>query len=158
MRTLSKSEQIDTDRYLSISGKYPLELFPESRAVLIAPQSNVEIGIVTSLARPVLLHSLTSLGWHDLRFSTLVTEGEAPANKPDPRVFDPALASLVGIQRDEILYVGDALSDAQAATQAGLHFTGIARDPNKQTAFRNAGFQYRTSLSDIAQAVRPPDP
>lgn len=155
MKFLSKSEQIDTERYLSISEKYPLTPFPESRAVLTTLQSRLDIGIVTSLARPVLLHSLKSLGWGGIHFSTLVTEGDAPGNKPDPRVFDPALASLSGIQRDEILYIGDALSDAQAASRAGLNFVGVARDSNRQAAFRDAGFQYQTSLSDTTRIVRP---
>jgi beta-phosphoglucomutase-like phosphatase (HAD superfamily) len=103
----------------------------------------------------VLLHSLKVLGWHDLRFSTLVTEGDAPANKPDPRVFGPALTSLPTVKAHEILYVGDAMTDAQAASQAGLMFIGIARDPERQAAFRNGGFQYQTTLSDIDRAVRP---
>jgi beta-phosphoglucomutase-like phosphatase (HAD superfamily) len=155
MRALSKSSDIDTERYLSISEKYPLAPFPESRAVLASLQSRLDIGIVTSLARPVLLHSLKVLGWHDLRFSTLVTEGDAPANKPDPRVFGPALTSLPTVKAHEILYVGDAMTDAQAASQAGLMFIGIARDPERQAAFRNGGFQYQTTLSDIDRAVRP---
>ena len=154
MRVLTKSKQIDTERYLSISERYPLAPFPESLAVVLALQSKLQIGIVTSLARPVLLHSLASLRWEGLRFSTLVTEGDAPANKPDPRVFNPALASLAEIQRDEILYVGDAVSDAQAASRAGLHFIGVARDSNRQAAFRDAGFHYQTSLSDVTRIVR----
>jgi phosphoglycolate phosphatase-like HAD superfamily hydrolase len=147
MRALAKSDRIDTERYLSISQKYPLEPFPESRAVLTALQSRLPIGIVTSLARPVLLHSLNSLGWDDVRFSTLVTEGDGSAHKPDPRVFEPALMALPGIERHEILYVGDALSDAHAALGAGLQFRGIARDSRREADFRDAGFRYWTNLT-----------
>ena len=155
MRILTKGETVDTKRYLEISEKHPLTPFPESNAVLDALGRRLKIGIVTSLSRPVLLHSLRALGWSESNFSVLVAEGEAPANKPDPRVFEPALASLGGMQRHEILYVGDALSDAQAATNAGLRFIGVARDPARQAAFRDAGLQWQPSLSEIARAVRP---
>lgn len=155
MRALSGVERVDIARYLSISEKYPLAPFPESYAVLKTLECRLEIGIVTSLARPVLLHSLRSLGWERLRLSAIVTEGDAVANKPDPRVFEPAFGALPGIQRGEILYVGDALSDGLAATQAGLHFVGVARDSKRQSAFRDAGFQYSTSLTDVTRLARP---
>jgi len=154
MKVLTASETIDTERYLTISEKHPLAPFPESEAVLSALQSRVPIGIVTSLARPVLMHSLNALGWDTLRFTVLITEGEAPANKPDPRVFEPAIATLNGIQRHEILYVGDALTDARAASDAGLRFIGVGRDAQRRESFREAGFQCQPSLSEIAREVR----
>lgn len=155
MGILTKGGTVDPEQYLRISVKHPLVPFPESAPVLDAVGKRAPIGIVTSLSRPVLLHSLQALGWKESNFSALVAEGEGPANKPDPRVFEPALVSLGGIQRHEILYVGDALSDAQAATNAGLRFIGVARDPGRQAAFREAGLQWQPSLSEIARAVRP---
>lgn len=155
MRILTKGETVEPELYLRISAKHPLAPFPESAVVLDAIGRRLKIGIVTSLSRPVLLHSLQTLGWSESNFSAIVAEGEGPANKPDPRVFEPALASLNGIQRHEILYVGDALTDAQAATNAGLQFIGVGRDSGRQAAFREAGFQWQPSLSEIARAVRP---
>ena len=155
MRILTKSEEIDTSRYLAISERFPLLPFPESEPVLSALRSRVTIGIVTSLSRPVLVHSLGALGWSPSWFTTLVAEGEAPANKPDPRVFEPALSALPGIQRNEVLYVGDAVGDGQAAINAGLRFMGVGRDPRRQSNFREAGYQYQPSLTEIARLVRP---
>ncbi len=41
--------------------------------------------------------------------------------KPDPRIFEPALAHLEGIRRDRIVYVGDSLTmDVAGARAAGL--------------------------------------
>ena len=153
MKLLTKSGTIDTERYLAISEKHPLAPFPESEAVLTALQSRLQIGIVTSLARPVLLHSLNALSWSNIRFSVVVAEGEALANKPDPRVFEPAITSLGGIQRHEILYVGDSLSDARAASDAGLRFIGVGRNPQRRAIFSDAGFQWQPSLSEIVQEV-----
>ena len=41
--------------------------------------------------------------------------------KPDPRVFDKPLADFNCLP-EEAVYIGDAVSDAQAANGAGLHF------------------------------------
>jgi len=41
--------------------------------------------------------------------------------KPDPRIFDPALERLAGIERDRIAYVGDSVTmDVGGARAAGL--------------------------------------
>jgi phosphoglycolate phosphatase len=42
-------------------------------------------------------------------------------HKPDPRAFDELLKHT-NLQPNQCVYVGDALSDAQAAKEAGLHF------------------------------------
>jgi HAD superfamily hydrolase (TIGR01549 family) len=155
MRALTNSQEIDTQRYLEISQRHPLSPFPESKGVLEALQSRFQVGIVTSLSRPVLVHSLNVLGWNTIPFATLVAEGEAPAHKPNPRVFEPAIQALGSPQPREILYIGDALTDAQAATQAGLRFIGVGRDPQRQAAFTQGGYEWRSSLSDITRTVRP---
>ena len=48
--------------------------------------------------------------------------GESEHHKPDPRVFDALIQVLQGssIDKNEILYVGDSLSDLYAARDAGL--------------------------------------
>ena len=42
-------------------------------------------------------------------------------HKPDPRAFNSLLQDN-NLRPDECLYVGDSISDAQSAKQAGLHF------------------------------------
>lgn len=154
MRHLAQSNEIDTKRYLEISERYPLLPFAESESVLTTLRTRCPIGIVTSLARPVLIHSLCSLGWNPSWFAMMVAEGEAPANKPDPRVFEPVLQSFKEVAPHSILYVGDALTDGHAAKGAGLRFVGVARSVERQRAFREAGFEYQTSLSEIPRMVR----
>lgn len=42
-------------------------------------------------------------------------------HKPDPRVFDVMLQDFM-VQPNEVVYIGDAPTDAKAATEAGMHF------------------------------------
>jgi phosphoglycolate phosphatase len=42
-------------------------------------------------------------------------------HKPDPRAFS-GLLNDTGFEPEECVYVGDSLSDAQTANDAGLHF------------------------------------
>jgi putative hydrolase of the HAD superfamily len=52
---------------------------------------------------------------------TIVTSAEAGAPKPDPAVFELALARL-GVEPQRATHVGDALADAEGARAAGLQF------------------------------------
>jgi putative hydrolase of the HAD superfamily len=56
-------------------------------------------------------------GW----FDTVVTSARAGAAKPDPAIFELALAEL-GVERIRALHVGDEPIDEQGALAAGLRF------------------------------------
>lgn len=150
---LNGGRPVDISRYLKVSERYPLKAFSESGSVLDVLGQRYKLGIVTSLSREVLLHSLRHLEWRESRFCALVAEGEAVAHKPDPRVFEPAMMSLAGVSRGEVLYVGDAVTDALAAQGAGIQFVGIARDLVRRKEFETAGFPCRPSLQEVATEV-----
>jgi putative hydrolase of the HAD superfamily len=54
-------------------------------------------------------------------FDAVVSSAEAGAGKPDPRIFEAALAQL-GVQPERALHVGDSGEDAAGAKAAGLAF------------------------------------
>jgi putative hydrolase of the HAD superfamily len=54
-------------------------------------------------------------------FSTVVTPADAGAPKPDPAIFELAVARL-GVERERVLHVGDGEVDEAGARAAGLHF------------------------------------
>jgi HAD superfamily hydrolase (TIGR01549 family) len=55
-------------------------------------------------------------------FSSIVISEEVGIAKPDPRIFQPALAKL-GVEAADVLYVGDSVtSDMAAARNAGMDF------------------------------------
>jgi phosphoglycolate phosphatase-like HAD superfamily hydrolase len=72
-------------------------------------------------------------------------------HKPDGRVFDPALACLgaLAIPRSQVLYVGDALMDHQAATSASIHFVGVATGLVTVEQFKEAGVPALGRLGEL---------
>jgi phosphoglycolate phosphatase len=159
MRELTHCQDIYIERYLEISERYSLMPFPESHITLRALAQRVPIGIVTSVARSVLLHSLAALNWDPQWFSVLVAEDDVEVHKPDPRVFKPALQALqiTDARRHTVVYVGDSLSDGKAAISAGLRFIGIARDTKGVRLFEAEGWQWCSSLEEIPRTVMPDD-
>jgi putative hydrolase of the HAD superfamily len=70
--------------------------------------------------------------------------------KPDPAIFDPALAHFPGIARDRIAYVGDSITmDMGGARAAGLH--PILLDPYGDHP--EADFERIASLSELLAFV-----
>lgn len=56
-----------------------------------------------------------------------LTADDTPYHKPDPRVFEPALAWLKTqeVIPEEVTYIGDGLHDRSAALGAGFSFLGV---------------------------------
>jgi putative hydrolase of the HAD superfamily len=79
--------------------------------LLLAVVSNWDVGLHEQLER-VGLGSLVN---------TVVTSAEAGAPKPEPAVFELALARL-GVRADQAVHVGDAVADAEGARTAGLRY------------------------------------
>lgn len=69
---------------------------------------------------PTLEERLQELGVAHL-FETIVTSARAGAAKPDPRIFELALAR-VGVEPARALHVGDDEADREGARAAGLAF------------------------------------
>jgi putative hydrolase of the HAD superfamily len=77
----------------------------------LALVSNWDVGLREHVER---------LGLAEL-LDTIVTSAEAGAPKPDPAVFELALARLA-VEPQLAAHVGDALADAEGARAAGLRF------------------------------------
>jgi phosphoglycolate phosphatase-like HAD superfamily hydrolase len=155
MQSLIGSASLSIDQYLDICKRYPLRPFPESVHALQSLSGRSRIGIVTSVAKSILVHSLDSLGWTRGWFSVLLGHDDTKFYKPDPRVFDSGLEllSISPERRKHVLYVGDSLIDAHAAHGAGLSFLGIARDKVRQNAFSMNNSAWRENLNDVSTWV-----
>jgi putative hydrolase of the HAD superfamily len=100
-------------------------LYPEVAAVLNALHGRYRLGVVSNFDRrlyPVLDH----LGIR-YYFQTIVVSSEHGFDKPDIRLFAPALAAL-GVSPAETLHVGDdPIHDWRAAESAGINVFRLAR-------------------------------
>jgi phosphoglycolate phosphatase-like HAD superfamily hydrolase len=86
-----------------------------------------KIGIITATSTFSFEHDLTLHGFPRKIIDYTQTSDDTPFHKPDPRVFEPAVAWLSQhrIKPEEVIYVGDGLHDMKAALGAGFHFIGV---------------------------------
>ncbi|EPH46010.1 HAD family hydrolase [Streptomyces aurantiacus] len=74
--------------------------------------------------------------------------------KPDPYCVNRALTAM-GADPARALMIGDAASDYQAATAAGVRFLGYARNARKEAALRRAGAAHVVdSLEPVLRTLR----
>lgn len=76
----------------------------------------------------------------DIRWAAV--EGQKPGGplKPEPGIIDDAIAnSLPGIDRSEILYIGDCEVDIQSATRSGLDYVLCTWGFRRRAALEAAG-------------------
>ena len=79
----------------------------------------IELAVVANFDQtlPAWLERLRLRSW----LAAVVTPGEAGAAKPDPRIFELALARL-GVEPQRALHIGDGVADEDGAHAAGMHF------------------------------------
>ena len=71
-------------------------------------------------------------------FDVIQTRHESPKPKPYPDGLLKIVSSL-HLNKDEVVYVGDAMIDAAAAQRAGIEFWGVATGETPEYVLRDAG-------------------
>lgn len=67
------------------------------------------------------------------------TTGDVEKAKPNPDVFEAALAKLEGISADQVIVVGDSPYDAEAAAKASLKTVGVLSGGFSEEQLKSAG-------------------
>lgn len=104
------------------------------------------LGIVTTKFRRRIHEVLTREGLRD-RFAVIVGGDDVRLPKPDPEGLRLALASLAASPHSA-LYVGDSLTDAEAARRAGIPFAAVLSGVTPKDAF--APYQPLAILDSVA--------
>lgn len=113
----------------ALEAQFPKDIHDDTIEVLgKLSLAGIATGVVTSTNTEFALADLRRLRVPDEALLFVQGAESTPHHKPDGKVFDPALARLgeLGIQRPDVLYVGDALMDYEAAVDAGIRFVGVA--------------------------------
>jgi putative hydrolase of the HAD superfamily len=107
-------------------------VFPEVPQVLEeARAAGLQLAVVSNFDRR--LHGI--LAGHGLRFDAVITSAEACARKPEPAIFQAALAVL-GRHPKEVLHAGDSPSaDIEGAARAGIGACLVKRPDHDLRAF-----------------------
>lgn len=108
-------------------------------------------GVVTSTNTEFATADLTRLQVPQDAFLFVQGAELTSYHKPDGRVFNPAMLRLegLGIQRSEVLYVGDALMDYQAAIDASIQFVGVATGFVSFEQFKDVSAAAISRLGDL---------
>jgi putative hydrolase of the HAD superfamily len=132
--TLSVSEtQLDREAYFSeLYSEFTRPgiwaLFPEVEEVLATLAEHYELGVLSNFDGRLRV-ILADLGVAQ-RFRHVVISSEVGAGKPDPWIFQKALASC-GCESEEVLHVGDdPRCDWAGAAAAGLRVFRLTRPEN----------------------------
>lgn len=107
---------------------FPKQLFPETIFTLHALNKLKKLlGIVTATTRFSFEYDLTSIQFPREIISYTQTSDDTAFHKPNPKVFDPAIAWLAErhIKPNDVVYIGDGLHDYEAAKGAGFNFIGV---------------------------------
>jgi HAD superfamily hydrolase (TIGR01509 family) len=67
------------------------------------------------------------------------TSDDAEASKPHPDIFEAAIALLPGVEKNEMIAIGDTPYDAEAAGKAGLRTIGVLCGGFAEADLRKAG-------------------
>ena len=122
---------VDPEEFIEVystTSKPPYKAFPGALdAVKELREKGFLLGIVTGKPDTPAEQQLADEGFELDWFEFVHGEGRCAACKPDGRAFDNALTvlGLHNIEKKDVVYVGDGLTDLQAARNAGIKFIGV---------------------------------
>lgn len=153
MDSPEKLRQISFDE----SEKFPIPAFPGAVKLIENLARKYYLGAVTSSAYDFIDSHMIKAGFDLNLFKFIQTADDTEFHKPDPRVFKPALEKLAlkNINKEEVIYIGDSLSDFLAARDAGFNFIGLLTGLTTKEVFIENGvkeenlFDIVTDIEDI---------
>jgi phosphoglycolate phosphatase len=144
------------EKYKAFITRFKNQPYPDAIATLNQLFPKYKVCILSSAAQGLVFGDIKAAGLPFEKFTYIQSEEDTTVHKPDPRVFDPLIRVLSehAIKTSEMFYTGDTLYDFRAASEAGLHFRGLAERTISQEEFEKAGAQTITHLSEIVNLVK----
>jgi len=106
-------------------------LDPEAIPVLEKLRTDKTLALISDFDHPPYVRSILSEHSLERFFSAVVISASVGYKKPDPRIFEIALAQT-GLRPEEVVYIGDTANDIIGAKAAGMHPILIQRDGDRQ--------------------------
>lgn len=134
-------KQLEDDRQMFFKDEYyhHLKAFPMVRELferIIA--DGKKIVLASSAKKDELEHYEELTNIKDL-IGASTSADDAEKSKPYPDIFHAAMDKLEGIERDEVIVVGDTPWDAEAAGKAGLRTVGVLCGGFSAESLKEAG-------------------
>ncbi|MBA3724658.1 MAG: HAD family hydrolase [Candidatus Levybacteria bacterium] len=113
-----------------------------------------KIAILTSRTVMEVKHLLDEKHPLTAKIDAFYHKGNTEYRKPDPRVYDRALLHF-NLKPQDAVYIGDNLSDAESAKNAGLHFIALLESElRSKENFKSVKVDYfANKFSDIVDYI-----
>ena len=122
---------------------------PNLREVLMTLRGQGrKLAVITTDTRPVTLFCLEKLGIVDLFDKIYTDDGEIPTKPHPDSAFD--LCRTFGLNRENVIMVGDTMTDVLFARNAGLGMVGVAKTEKNKALLRR---ETETVLHDISELL-----
>jgi HAD superfamily hydrolase (TIGR01549 family) len=130
---------MNADKYMNlkinyelVTTEFPMKAYDDALPVLNNLLSKYKVGLLSSSSKPLLMNDLKLLNFPYDQFFYIQTYEDTQEHKPHPEVFSPILSTLkgLGIDKKELIYVGNAVIDFEAAKSAGIKFCAILSEEN----------------------------
>lgn len=125
-------------------------LFPETEGVIRRLKAGgARLGIISTKFRFRIRELLEAKGLDDV-FDLIVGGEDVVAAKPSPEGVLMALERLQ-VRREEVLYVGDSVVDAETALAAGVSFAGVTH--GMTTAEELSAYPHRQIMANLEELL-----
>lgn len=153
-REVEETQKI-IENYYSVRNNFPTPAYEESKESLIYLRKKYMIGMVTASNKHMTIEDLRIAGLSELMFDQIQTSEDSNYHKPDPKVFEPIKTKFAEkkILANELLYIGDSISDYEAAHGAGISFIGIANRTTPSEKFDKVGSKWITNLTELEAVI-----
>ncbi|BDA80526.1 hypothetical protein LPTSP3_g34560 [Leptospira kobayashii] len=130
--------------------------YPGAKEYIHQFQKQYRLGILSSSSYKRVFKELELMSFDLNLFVSVQTAEDTNVHKPNPKVFDPMTFKLetFSIRKEEILYVGDSISDHHSSTGWGLQFLGIAHGEKERTVFDREKIPYVESFAELDKVLK----
>lgn len=137
--------------YYKISVNFPISAYDGALDLLKLLKPSYKLGLVTAANTELMNSALEESSIDTGIFDYIQTSDDTYFHKPNPQVFLPALEFFGnhGIENQDIVYVGDAVSDLMAARLSGINFIGIANHTTPRSKFVEHHAQVADSFAEL---------
>ncbi len=136
------NEEVYNEAYIKCRGDERYDAVENAKKIIQELKKNgLVLGILTSRGKSSIYRVIEETGFDKEDFQFIDAHHDGKYAKPNSRVFDylKNTLSVVGINADETIYIGDSIYDYQAASGAGLHFIAFINGAYSGEEFIKAG-------------------
>ena len=140
---------------ISMRKDFMKKVYPGSvKVVTTILDQGIKVGLLSAATQKFVIEDLKRLNFPLKRFSVIQGPDDTKVHKPNPKVFLPIFKKLKkdGVNKKDMVYIGDSLLDLQAAHGAGIDFIAITTGLYSKQDFKKHGA--KVVLKDIREVVK----